>query len=280
MLDGTREHVRSADGIGIGIVTAGSGPRLLLVHGGMTTAERWQPLWERLTGHFRVTALDRRGRSTSGDGTSYAVEAEYRDVSAVARHLETRAGPIDVLGHSYGASCAMGAAAMGAPIGRLVLYEPPDHRTVPSEWVERVKTLISEGQPGRAVASFLIEIIGLNPDAVMAMRDAPVAANSIAVAEQTMAREAEALSMLHLDGLAPAVTQPVLLLLGNASPPWASVITASIADALPRAEVVTLHGLGHEGVDTDPEAVAAALRAFFLFEHPTAPSSVGRRAPP
>ena len=66
-MEGYRHSVTSADGTRIGLLTAGDGPPLLLVHGGMGQVESWQPLWATLAGQWRVTAMDRRGRGTSGD---------------------------------------------------------------------------------------------------------------------------------------------------------------------------------------------------------------------
>ena len=53
-MDGHRHAVTSADGTEIGLLTAGDGPPLLLVHGGMGRIERWAPLWEPLTSRWRV----------------------------------------------------------------------------------------------------------------------------------------------------------------------------------------------------------------------------------
>jgi hypothetical protein len=52
---GTREFVTSVDHTSIGLLTAGSGPPLLLVHGGMSNATRWAPVWE-LLGEHRLVA--------------------------------------------------------------------------------------------------------------------------------------------------------------------------------------------------------------------------------
>ena len=102
------------------------GPPLLLVHGGVGQIERWAPLWDLLADHRRVTAMDRRGRGSSGDGAGYAIEDEYGDVAAVVRALAEESGrPVDVFAHSYGATCTLGAARLAPPFGGLVLYEPP-----------------------------------------------------------------------------------------------------------------------------------------------------------
>src|SRR5450755_5062944 len=73
--------VTSADGVRIGLLTAGSGPGLLLVHGGMGTIQSWRGVWDALIRHRRVTAMDRRDRASSGDGGSYALGSEFADVA-------------------------------------------------------------------------------------------------------------------------------------------------------------------------------------------------------
>src|SRR5687768_6744787 len=77
------DYVTSSDGTRIGYWRSGSGPPLVMVHGGMadhTTLARVVPLLEsRLT----VYAVDRRGRGASGDGRKHSIEREYDDVAAV-----------------------------------------------------------------------------------------------------------------------------------------------------------------------------------------------------
>lgn len=107
-MDGAEGSVISADGTRISFITAGSGPAVLLIHGGMGSARRWAALWPLLVEHYEVTAMDRRGRTTSPDTSAYHLEAEYDDVIAVAEQLAARQGAqIDVFGHSYGAVCAL-----------------------------------------------------------------------------------------------------------------------------------------------------------------------------
>src|SRR3712207_8240423 len=53
---------------------------------------------------FPYTTLFRSGRGGSGDSDDYAVEREFEDVAAVVDSLEESA---ILLGHSYGALCAL-----------------------------------------------------------------------------------------------------------------------------------------------------------------------------
>ena len=102
---------------------------MLLVHGGMGSIEGWASVWEALAAQFRVTAMDRRGRGSSGDADAYTLDTEYADVAAVAELLaDEQGGPVDVIGHSFGATCVLGAAARGARFRRVALYRRPGRR--------------------------------------------------------------------------------------------------------------------------------------------------------
>ena len=263
-MQGQRESITSPDGVEIGLITEGVGPRLLLVHGGMGSSARWAPLWPLLTERYQVTAMDRRGRGMSGDTTEYELAKEYDDVLAVADHLvaEERTS-IDAFAHSYGAVCALGAASRGARFRRLALYEPPGPQTAPREWIDRATAMVTAGQVGRAMASFLIEIIGLDQTTITAMRDSPIAHESILIATATLAREAEALSSVDLTELARGVTVPVLLILGERSPQWAATITRALEHSLSAVTVAGLPALGHDAFDVAPGLVVVELDSFF-----------------
>jgi pimeloyl-ACP methyl ester carboxylesterase len=271
-VEGRRHTVTGADGVGIGLLTAGTGRALLLVHGGMGRLERWEPMWGPLAGRWRVTAMDRRGRGSSGDSEPYAISKEFGDVAAVAARLaDEQGGPVDVFAHSYGATCVLGAAADGAPFRRIALYEPPGPQTVPREWFERVSALITGGHTGRAALSFLTEIVGLTTEQVMELRDAPGAPDVLPIVSATLRREARALTGVDLPAAARKVTCPVLLLLGARSPSWAREITQDLAAALRAAELVILPGQGHEAVDSAPGVVAGKLQRFFCAAAPARP---------
>jgi pimeloyl-ACP methyl ester carboxylesterase len=270
-VEGVRHSVASADGVRIGLLTAGSGPALLLVHGGMGTIDSWQSVWGALATRRRVTAMDRRGRGSSGDADTYGLSSEYADVAAVAAALASdQGGPVEVVGHSIGATCVLGAAAGGAPFRRIVLYEPPGPQATPNNWPERVSTMMAAGQAGRAVFTFLTEIVGLTRSEVERLRDAPGGRDVLPIAAATLPREAHALAAADLTGMARRVRQPVLLLVGTASPPWAGEITRELAAALPAATVTELPGAGHGGFDSAPDLLVAEILRFLGDQAPAA----------
>ena len=82
------------------------------------------------------------------------------------------------------------------------------------------------------------------------------------IAAATLQREARALAAADLTGAARRVRQPVLLLLGTASPSWAGEITRELAAALPAATVTELPGSGHEALDQAPELLVAEVLRF------------------
>ncbi|MCU1398903.1 MAG: hypothetical protein JWN62_2012 [Acidimicrobiales bacterium] len=264
-LHGTRHSIAGSGGVPIGLLTDGSGPQLLLVHGGFGQIERWAPVWDMLTDRWTVTAMDRRGRGTSGDGDDYEIADEYGDIASVAAWMAgTAHDDVDVFAHSYGATCALGAAARGAPIRHLVAYEPAGPQTVSQEWLDRTIALVDSGQVGRAMVSFLIEIIGLSTADVEALRTAPAAYDILQVVRATLPREGSALRTVDLIEDARKVRCPVTLFVGTDSPPWAHLISSAIVNVGPTAHAVTLHGVGHEAIDSAPHRLVEELERQLL----------------
>jgi pimeloyl-ACP methyl ester carboxylesterase len=207
--------------------------------------------------------MDRRGRGSSGDADTYELSSEYADVAAVAAALASeQGGPVDVAGHSIGATCVLGAATDGDPFRRIVLYEPPGPQATQNNWPERVSTIVAAGQVGPAAFTFLTEIIGLTRSEVEALPDAPGGRVVLPIVAATMPREAHALAATDLAGIARRVRQPVLLLLGTTSPPWVGEIHAGACHRLPAATVTELPGAGHEALDTAPDPLVAEVLRF------------------
>jgi pimeloyl-ACP methyl ester carboxylesterase len=170
----TREVIRvpSRDGTLIALECEGSGPTLILVHGGVGDRTRWTPMLPLLSSRFRACAMDRRGRGGSGDSPEYSLTKEAEDVAAV---VDSRAGDVFVLGHSYGGVAALEAALLTRRVRKLILYEPPlqdpvEHNLAVADTIER---LIQAGQHEDAVVTFQREVGQQSPGEIAAMKSRP-----------------------------------------------------------------------------------------------------------
>src|SRR5690242_1005764 len=76
--------VVSKDGTTIGYRQLGSGPGVLLLHGGMEASQHLLKLATFLSDRFTVSLPDRRGRGMSGPfGEDYSITKECEDVAAL-----------------------------------------------------------------------------------------------------------------------------------------------------------------------------------------------------
>jgi pimeloyl-ACP methyl ester carboxylesterase len=258
----------SGDGTAIGIWTSGKGAPLVLVHGMGSDHTRWGPLLEHVEQFAQVHAMDRRGRGASGDGTSYDMALEFGDVAAVVDAVARRTGsPVDVYGHSLGATCALGGVALTGNIRRLVLYEPavnasPDAQ--PAGFEDRLDALLAEGRPEAVVETFLRELLQLSDLQIQDVISLPSWPGRVSAAP-TIPRElrAEAAMTAAVDpATAARITAPTLMLLGGDSLDWIKADTETVLAALPDARVALLEGQEHLADVAAPELVAGHLRAF------------------
>ncbi len=256
----TEHSVTSADGVRIAASRSGSGPPLVLVHG--TSVEHFsfrlvEPL---LSQHFTVYAVDRRGRGKSGDSADgYAIEQEFADIAAVVDSLSE---PVALLGHSYGATVALGTAPLTENLGRLILYEPaPGIPQESPQLLAELDELLALGDREGLLSTFLLGV-GIDADGLEQMKTSPVWPGRVAAAH-TIARELRAEESYTPE---PAdftgVTAPALLLLGSESPIWAKEGTEIARSVLGDSSVAILEGEGHLAILTAPEVFVDEVLRF------------------
>ncbi len=165
--DGSVIQIPSKDGTLIAVECAGTGPSLVIVHGGIGDRTRWTPMFPLFSSRFTVCAMDRRGHGASGDSPDYTLQKEAEDVAAV---VNSRPGTVFVLGHSIGGVFALEAAFLTERVSKLVLYEPPLQDRVDLAVAARMERMIQDAEPEQALVTFLREVVKLSPSAVAAMR--------------------------------------------------------------------------------------------------------------
>jgi pimeloyl-ACP methyl ester carboxylesterase len=254
------EHARSADGTTIAYDRTSDGPPLVLVGGALSDRHGGGELVPLLAAHFSVVTMDRRGRGDSGDTPPYSPAREVEDLKAV---IDAVGGTALVHGHSSGAVLALEAAAAGAALTRLSVYEPPylTDSTGGKEsgaTARKIQEAIGRGDVGTAVEVFM-RSTGAPFDP--AIRESPWWPGLVAIGRSLPYDMA-----LVGDSSVPAkrlakITVPTLGLYGGASPPWARASIEAVTAAIPGATQDVLRGQTHGAA---PEVLAPVLIEWFL----------------
>jgi pimeloyl-ACP methyl ester carboxylesterase len=260
------ETVRSKDGTQIGWARSGVGPPLVLVHGTTADRTRWGPVLPELEEHFTVYAVDRRGRGASGDSAAYAIEREYEDVAAV---VDSIGRPANLLGHSYGARCSLGAALLTLSVRCLILYEPALTGDVyPPGFLERLQADLDAGDREKVLTAFFREIVRVPSDELATLQSAPAWQGRIKAAH-TIVREIRSAKQYALrPERFKAFTTPTLLLLGGDSPPPFKAAIDELHAALPNSRIAVLPGQRHAAMDTGPAIFTTEVIAFLTANLP------------
>jgi pimeloyl-ACP methyl ester carboxylesterase len=253
--------VTSADGTMIAFDQVGTGSPLIMVVGAFNTRAITAPLASALQERFTVFNYDRRGRGDSGDTQPYAVGREIDDLEAV---IAEAGGSAAVFGYSSGANLALQAAARGAAISELVLYEPPfvvgDRRPrPPADLAEQIAGLVAAGRRGDAVELFQTKAIGMPEEVVTQLRHAPFRPALEEIAH-TLVYDATIIGDLTLPTeLLASIQTPSLVIDGEQSPPLMQEAARAVADTLPNGRRSTIADAGHE---ISPGPTAAVVEDF------------------
>jgi pimeloyl-ACP methyl ester carboxylesterase len=255
-------RVTSGDGTSIAYWRSGTGPPLVLVHGTTADHTRWARVLPQLESRFTVHAIDRRGRGGSTDHPDYALAREVEDVAAV---IDAIGEPVFLLGHSYGAICALEAALRTPGVRRLILYEPPiplDGPIHPPGVVEKIQRLIDAGEPEAALEVFVREVVGMPEHELTVYRSLPQWQVRVALAS-TIPRELALDRTYSFDReRMAALRTPTQLLLGGESPPIFRDVIALLDGAVPDSRVAVLPGQQHVAMDTAPDLFLREVLAF------------------
>ena len=259
-----RWDVRTSDGGTIAVWIEGDGPPLVLVHGSTGSHKGFGPLMGELRDEFTLFAMDRRGLGASPDGPGYSAEREFGDVAAVVDAVASRTGePVVLFGHSWGASCALGAAPQLASLRALVLFEPTlGLQNTPPDFIDRLEERLAAGDNEGVVVEMYTDIAGMTADEIAVRRAAPDWPDKVAAAP-TLAREfriEQGWDWQRVSGSFADIGVPTLLITGSETPTDLAEVTSRTAAMIPNAQVQVLAGEGHFAPRSSPAVVAEVLR--------------------
>lgn len=240
----------------------GSGPPLVLIHGGFSDHHaNWEfvkPLFEK---QFTVYAIARRGRGKTDATVDHRLEDESLDVVTLIRAIDE---PVFLLGHSYGAQTALAAAAkVPERVAKLVLYEAPCPRMLGKEALARLEELARNGDWDSFALTFFRDQLCVPVEDLEQLRTTELWQPIIADARATL-NDLRALSQYNFNAEHFRSLQvPVLLQIGAESP-RDLYVTDALAAVLPDVRIEALPGQAHEGMTTAPKMYAESVSRFFL----------------
>ncbi len=268
----TRLHrATSADGTVIGGPVHGDGPPVVLAHGGLDDGSlSWAAMLPLLTPHFTCYVPSMRGRGHSGDHADLRPERHAEDLAAF---VDSIGEPAAVAAYSTGGYYALGAAARGARISRLVLFESPvfefwqqDNEDAArfGHGVAAMGQAASEGKLAEAAREFLRAVSNGEELAALDEQDAyeqwgrcvPQLLRVLEQAPETEAPDANDPSELA------KVTMPVLAVYGSRTTVPHAASARHLADTLAHARLHEVPGVGHMAPWVAPKALADELVPF------------------
>ena len=254
------ERITKPDGITVSYERYGEGPPLVLVHGGFSDhVTNWQEVASLLQDRFTVYSIARRGRGETSPTQHHSVEDEMSDVAAV---LEAVGEPSFLLGHSYGAVCALGAARLRPEsVRKLVLYEPPSPSMFTASLMARLEKCAENEDWNAMVQTFMLDAVQVPPAEVEMIKSTPFW-NVWTVDAKATLNDLRALIRYKIDvNRCRSLDFPVLLLIGTESP-RDIYLTDALNAVLPNSTIVALEGQAHEGMTTAPAQFIEAISSF------------------
>lgn len=201
-----------------------------------------------------MIAVDRRGRGASGDGPDYSIHREAEDVAAVVDSLSE---PANVVGHSFGALCALEGALLTNGIRRMVLYEGVPmvgSESYPPGIIERLEALLDEGDVETVLTTILSEVAGMTVEDVERLRNQTDRWQRRIANVRSAPREMrEERDYVFSASRFSRMQVQTILLVGGGSPEREHRNAQGVAKGLPRATVAILPGQRHIAMHSAPD---------------------------
>ena len=268
-----KSSVAAIDGTQLTVETVGTGPGLVLLHGGGVVSADYRRLVNGLAGRCTVHTYDRRGYGNGiplpTEGTQLSTTLD--DLSAVL----DATGATQLFGHSGGAFYAL-QAALSMPLDAVAVYDPPlpVDGLLPTDWLEPFAAAVQANDPVTAMVE-----MGRGMDSA-----GPVASRlPVAVQKAAVRLFVHTPIGRHLASMMPAtlpdvraiaatagpatdyagISARVLLACGATGPGYYGPICDRLAEVIPRGTSIRIPKASHNAANIARPAFVAPFADFF-----------------
>lgn len=264
------------NGVRLHYVEQGSGEPIVFVHGGLGDQRSWEPVREEIAKKYRFVAVTLRYYGAGpwkDDGRDFSVATHADDLAKVISSLN--AGPVHLVGYSYGGAVATTAALKNWSLVRsLTVYEPALIPVLPAESeggkaaredrTKSVGSAITAAKAGNSIQAARLFIEGV-------FQLPPGGFDRLPQATQTRVLENARVMPLMLAAIQRHTmtcdmlrnfTHPTLVMRGEKTQAYYVLINNAVGKCLPGAQEVVLQNVNHNGPVRDPAAFTAAVLEF------------------
>jgi len=252
----------------------GSGPvPAHFIHCSLASGKSWLPLAETFSAEARMTAIDLPGHGRSAP-TVQADDLHGRATAASVALLEQAGEPVNLVGHSFGATVALRIAVERPDLVKsLVLFEPVLFSVLIGQqqaaYDQEVRDntafvgFLENGNPMAAAADFLNRW-GLPGEWQRMPQDRrekmALAIGFVRLTSPVL--HGLACGTLHLDRLRD-ISAPTVVVSGDQSPDVMRVIAEVLTKAIPGSSQIAVKGAGHMVPLTHVAESSAIMRDFW-----------------
>lgn len=264
------------NGVRLHYVEQGSGEPIVFVHGGLGDQRSWEPVREEIAKKYRFVAVTLRYYGAGpwkDDGRDFSVATHADDLAKVISSLN--AGPVHLVGYSYGGAVATTAALKNWSLVRsLTVYEPALIPVLPAESeggkaaredrTKSVGSAITAAKAGdfiQAARLFIEGVFQLPPggfDRLPQATQTRVLENARVMPLMLAAIQRHTMTCDMLRNF----THPTLVMRGEKTQAYYVLINNAVGKCLPGAQEVVLQNVNHNGPVRDPAAFTAAVLEF------------------
>jgi pimeloyl-ACP methyl ester carboxylesterase len=247
----------------------GSGPAVVLLPGSCSTGAVWRPVIATWRNQFRSVTTSLLGYGGTSERRTAGDPSISRNAEAMESVIRRAGGPVHLVGHSFGGLVALAIALRNrVSLASLVIIEAPAVDILRAKKEDQHYRAF-----GRMTDAYFADFAGGNVEAITAMIDFYGGAGTFASWPPRSRAYAVATTAVNLLDWADAygfplsqaslgaITIPVLIVRGGASPQAVQRANALLCELSTNATLATIDGAAHFAIATHAAEIASRIAA-------------------